>query len=114
AARLSAADASCFSLIDQRHGGEVAAVAHLAETTLRLTSENAADLHRLETRLLDEASHVFVDELTSFDQQRALAGLVDLVHVVNVFSCHGADDTLGQRLDGVLALPPRSPLAAGA
>src|SRR6058998_3441740 len=59
--RLRGDDSNRFTLIDHRHGREVAAVAHLAETTLRLASENAADLHRLQTRLFDEASHFFLD-----------------------------------------------------
>src|SRR5204862_7177403 len=67
--RLRGDDSNRFTLVDHSHCREVAAVTHLAATTLRLASENAADLYRLETGLFDTASHVFVDELTSLDQQ---------------------------------------------
>src|SRR6266550_3419073 len=110
--RLRGNDSDCLSLIDHGHGRQVAAVAHLAETALRLAGENAADLDRLEARLFDPASHVFVDELTSLDQQRALAGLVNLMDIVNILCCHCADDTLSQRLDDVLAFLQRSDLEA--
>src|SRR4029079_10119707 len=91
------------------HGRQVAAVAHLAETTLRLTGEDAADLHRLQTGLFDIASHVLVDELTSLDQQLTLAGLVDFVNIIDVLGSDGSYNSLGQWLDDVLPLlqPPR-------
>ena len=44
------------------HGGQVAAVAHAAQTALRLTGENAADLDRLDARVLDVLRGVFVDQ----------------------------------------------------
>ena len=110
--RLRGDDSDRLTLVDHRHGREVAAVAHLAETTLRLTSKHGAYFHSFQTGLFDSASHVFVDELTSLDQQGALAGLVDLMDIVDILCCHGADDTLGQRLDDVLAFLERSDFEA--
>src|SRR6185503_10874569 len=105
-------DSDCLTLIDHGHGRQVAAIAHLAETALRLTGENAADLHRFETGLFDAASHVFVDELTSLDQQRALAGLVDFVNIIDVLGSDGSYNSLGQWLDDVLAFLQRSDFEA--
>src|SRR6202022_1446338 len=53
--RLRGDDSNRFTLVDHSHGREVAAVAHLAQTALRPTGENAADLHRLESGLFDTA-----------------------------------------------------------
>ena len=53
---------------------------------------------------------LFVDQLTGFDEQRAAARLVELVRILDVLGGDVADDTLGQRLDHVLAFLQRGDL----
>ena len=110
--RLRGDDADRLAHVHHVHGGQVAAVAHAAETALRLAGEHRADLHRLDAGLLDVVCHVFVDQLTRLDQQRADAVLVELVRILDVLGRNGADDALGQRLDDVLAFLQRADLEA--
>src|SRR5207342_943351 len=61
--RLRRDDTDRFAEIDNRHGGQVATVAHAAETALRLTREDRADLDHLDARLFDLCCLLFVDQL---------------------------------------------------
>ena len=69
-------------------------------------------MNRLDARLLDRARRLLVDQLTRLDQQRAAARLVDLVRILDVLGGDVADDTLGERLDDVLAFLQRADLEA--
>ena len=51
--RLRGDDTDGFAQVDDVHRRQVAAVAHAAETALRLTGEDGADLDRLDARLFD-------------------------------------------------------------
>ena len=111
--RLRGNDADGLTEVHDVHRGQVAAVAHAAETALRLTGEDGADLDHLDARLLDLRRLLFVDQLTSLDDQRAASRLVELVRILDIFTREVADDALGQRLDHVLAFlqraTPRAP-----
>ena len=105
--RLRGNDTDRFAEVDDVHRRQVAAVAHAAETALRLTGEDGADLDHLDARLFDLRRLLFVDQLTRFDEQRAAARLVELVRILDVLGGEVADDTLGQRLDHVFAFLQR-------
>ena len=108
--RLGGNDTDRFAEIDHVHGGQISAVAHAAQSTLRLAGEHRANLDRLDTRLLDRARRVLVDQLASLDEQRATTRLVHLVRILDVLGRHVADDALRQRLDDVLAFLERADL----
>src|SRR5262249_55176224 len=55
----------------------------------------------------DELRLLLVDELTSFDEQRATTRLVELVRILDILGGKVADDTLRERLDDVLAFLQR-------
>src|SRR4051794_5832979 len=67
--RLCRDDTNCLSLIDHRHGRQVAAVAHLAESALRFAREYGTNANSLDSRIFDLTCHVLVDQLTGFRHQ---------------------------------------------
>ena len=75
-----------------RAGGQVAAVAELANAALGFAGEHRADLHALDTGGLNGAGQIFGDFLVEPDDQ--VAFVIELV-----FESHAADDTVAQRLD---------------
>src|SRR5262249_25082992 len=101
--RLRGNDTNRFAKVDHVHGRQVAAVAHAAETTLRLAREDGADLHHLDARLFDLHGLLFVDQHARFDQQRAASRLVQLVRILDVLGGEVADDTFREWLDDILA-----------
>src|SRR5262249_44516497 len=108
--RLRGDDADGFAKVDHVHGRQVAAVAHAAETALRLACEDGADLHRLDAGFLDLNRLLSAEERARLDQQRAAPRLVELVRILDVLGGEVADDTLRERLDDVLAFLQRGDL----
>jgi hypothetical protein len=67
--RLRRDDTHRFTQVDDVHRRQVAAVAHTAETALRLAREDGTNLHRFDSRFFDLLRLLFVDQLTGFDHQ---------------------------------------------
>src|SRR4029079_893422 len=82
--RLRGDDAARLADVHHRHRGQVAAVAHPAETALRLAREDAADLHRLQAGVLDVLCRLLVDELTGLGEHVRTTRLVGLVRILDV------------------------------
>ena len=100
-------DADRFAQVDDVHRRQVAAVAHAAETALRLTGEDGADLHRFDARLFDLRAPSLRRSADRPRRERAAARLIQLVRILDVLGGEVADDALGQRLDHVLAFLQR-------
>src|SRR5690606_9267972 len=67
--RLRGQDPDGLTDVDERHRGQVPAVAHPAEPALRLARQDRADLDRLDPGLLDRVGRVLVDQLPGLDDQ---------------------------------------------
>ena len=85
-------DADRFAALDQPAGGQVAAVAELADAALRFAGQHGADLDALDAGGLNGAGQVLGDLLVDADDH--VAFVIELV-----FERHAADDAVAQRLD---------------
>ena len=85
-------DAHRFAALHHASGGEVAAVAELADAALGFAGEHRADLDALDTGGLDRGGQVFGDLLVQADDHVAFV-------VVLIFERDAADDAVAQRLD---------------
>ena len=82
-------DAHRFAALDHSAGGQVAAVAELADAALRFAGQHRADLDALDTGRLNRRRQVFGDFLVDLDDQ--VAFVVELI-----FESHAADDAVAQ------------------
>ena len=82
--RLRGQDADCLTHVDQLHGGEVAAVAHAADTAARLAGEHRADVHLLDAGLFDVIGGLFIHQLARGHQQPRVAVLVELMRIEDI------------------------------
>src|SRR5262249_43394918 len=81
-----------FAEFDQASRGQVAAVAHDADTTLRFAGQHRADFHALDTCGLNGSCQVFGDFLVHIDHDVAVV-------IFQFLKRHAADDAIAQRLD---------------
>ncbi len=108
--RLRRQNSHRLAQIHHLHGGQVAAVAHPAESTLRLAGEHRANPHGLDSRVLDRARSLLVDQFPGLHQQKAATRFVDLVRILHVLGGHRTHDALAERLDHILAFLQRADL----
>src|SRR5579859_341581 len=85
-------DAGSFAKFDETSGGQVAAVAHHADTALGFAGQHGADLYALNAGGLDRSREVFGDFVIDVDDDVA-------VIVFDLFERHAADNSITQRLD---------------
>ena len=85
-------DADRFAALHQSSGGQVAAVAELADAALGFAGQHGADLDPLDTGRLNRRGEIFGDLLIHADDDVAL--VIELI-----FERHAAHDAVAQRLD---------------
>src|SRR5579864_499473 len=85
-------DASCFAELDQPAGGQIAAVAHHADTALRLAGQHGTDLHPFDAGSLNRTCQVFGDLLVDINDDVAVV-------ILDLLERHAADDAVTQWLD---------------
>ena len=89
---LGSDDARSFAEFDQAARGQVAAVAHDADTALRFAGQHRTDLHPLDSGSLNRARQLFGDLLVDVDDDVAVV-------VLDLLERHAADDAVAKRLD---------------
>src|SRR5581483_1038753 len=92
--RLRRNHAGSFAEFDQASGGEVASVAHDADSALGLAGEHGTDFHPLYASGLNSACQLFRNLLVDVDDQVAVV-------VLDLLERHAADDAVTQRLDNL-------------
>ena len=85
-------DADRFAALHHAAGGQIAAVAELADAALGFAGQHRADLDALDTGGLNRGGQILGDLLVEADDQ--VAFVIELV-----FESHAADDAVAQRLD---------------
>ena len=85
-------DTDRFAALDQSAGGQVAAVAELADAALGFAGQHRTDLHALDTGGLNLVGQILGDFVVDLDDDAAF-----VVHLI--FESHAADDAVAQRLD---------------
>ena len=85
-------DAGSLAQFDQAAGGQVAAVAHHADTALRFAGQHGTDLHPLDAGSLNRTRQVFGNFLVDIDDDVAVV-------VLDLLERHAADNAVTQRFD---------------
>ncbi len=100
--RLRRDHADRLADVDDLAGGQIAAVARLADAAARLAGEHRADLHPLDTGSLHVVGGRLGDQLPDLDH------LVAAGRIVDVLLRGTADDAVAQRLEDVATLHDRA------
>ena len=90
--RLGGDNAHRFAALDQPAGGQVAAIAELANAALRFAGQHGANLHALNTGRLNRRRQILGN--FRIHRDNAVAFVIELV-----FERHAADDAIAQRFD---------------
>ncbi len=98
-------DARGLAQFDQPARSQVAAVAHHADTALRLAGQHRTNLHPLDTRGLHRACQVFRNLLVDVNDDVAFV-------VLDLLQRNTADNTVAQRLDDLARLHDRGDVDA--
>src|SRR5690606_1136757 len=96
--RLRGENSHRLTDIDEAHGGEVTAIALLAEASPALAGQHRPHLHGRNTAVFDHVGGVLIDELAGLDHELAIDRIDDVIE------SHQTDDPVLERLDDVLTL----------